>query len=478
MKYLSTRQAVLKEWLEFFEIQAERKNLANPFWFITRVLRYQLKDFHRLWWLFQEEHPSSLILAPRGHGKSTILNIAYSLWHLIQNPDIRILIVSNTQAQAQAFLREIKRHLEGNPDLKKYYGNLCGTPWSENEIDISARRLMTKEASVTAMGMYGPVIARHYDLIILDDVIDEENGSSARQRAKTLIWYYKELLPTLEPHGKIHLIGTRYHYLDLYGHLMEREFKKHTLISRAIQPPTPQSFGNGASEQKKEKALWEEKFSLEFLLKKREQSGSAIFNSQYQNDVEAMKGAIFKEEWIQYFDMLPPQLNKFQAVDLAISQREHADYFAHVTIGQDHNQCLYVLDAFRGRLSFEKQFRTIKRLYQKHHCQDSPVLRIGVEANAYQEAMAQKLRSETGLPVKSVFRHTDKITRAYRLQAQFENAKIFFPHQGAEDLIEELLLFPEAPHDDLFDALECAASFAQNANTYEQIFRPWPDVSP
>jgi predicted phage terminase large subunit-like protein len=464
---MSRRKDVLEELLEMFEAEAERESLSDPFRFITKVLGYQLKDFHKKWWLFQEREYRSLVLAPRGHGKSTILTISYSIWHLLQNPETRILIVSNTHAQAQVFLREIKRHLEGNPAVKRLYGNLCGSPWSENEINIASRKSLAKESSITAMGMYGPVIARHYDLIILDDVIDEENATSERQRKRALTWYYKELLPCLEPHGKIHVIGTRYHYLDLYGHLLEAEFKDQALISRAIQDVDG-----------KPSALWEEKFSLKLLLKKKEQSGTAIFNSQYQNDVEAMKGSIFKEEWIHLYQVPPLLVAKFQAVDLAISQREHADYFAHVTIGQDENKCLYVLDTFRGRLTFQKQFQKIQQLYHKHNYPESPVVKIGVEANAYQEALAQKLRSETELPVKSVVRHQDKIIRAYRLQAQFENGKILFPERGAEKLIEELLLFPEAQHDDLFDALECAVSMAQTINTYQQILKPMPDFSP
>ncbi len=467
MKSSDNRRAVLADLLEFFEVEYRRKDLADPFWFVTKVLGYRLEDFHRAWWRFQEDNPRTLILAPRGHGKSTILTIAYSLWNLVRDRNLRILIVSNTQSQARAFLREIKRHLESNREFARFFGNLCGRPWSENDINLAGRKSMSKETSVTVMGMFGPIISRHYDLIILDDVIDEENASSSRRRERALTWYYKELLPCLEPHGAIHIIGTRYHYLDLYGHLLEREFEGCNIISRAID-----------TRGGKMRALWEEKFPLIFLLKKREEAGPVIFNSQYQNDVEAMKGKIFREEWIQYYKNLPAGLKKFQAVDLAISRSEHADYFAHVTIGRDEKNRIFLLNTFRGRLSFEGQFRKIKDLYNNHNTLNSPILRIGVESNAYQEAMAQKLRSDTYLPVKSINRLKDKITRAYRLQAHLENGRILFPLKGAENLIEEMLLFPEAPHDDLFDAFECAVSLAQAIGSYEETIKIIPDVSP
>jgi phage terminase large subunit-like protein len=47
-----------------------------------------------------------------------------------------------------------------------------------------------------------------------------------------------------------------------------------------------------------------------------------------------------------------------------------------------------------------------------------------------------------------------------KLSALFEIGRIFLPRTGADELIEQLLLVPEAPHDDLVDALDHAVQGA------------------
>jgi len=208
--------------LERLKKVAVNRALSDIRFFTERVLRYQLTAFHEKWFLFQLDNKETLILAPRGHGKSTVCTISFALWRVIQNPDIRILIVSNTASQAESFLREIRTQLTQNEVLTCLFGWApAGSPrWSQTEIIVSERRRIAKEATVTALGVGGPVISKHYDTIILDDIIDEENARTEQQREKMQVWFYKSLLPCLEPDGEIHILGTRYHPYDLYNQLL------------------------------------------------------------------------------------------------------------------------------------------------------------------------------------------------------------------------------------------------------------------
>jgi predicted phage terminase large subunit-like protein len=239
------------------------------------------------------------------------------------------------------------------------------------------------------------------------------------------------------------------------------------------------------------KALWEEKFPLEFLLKKKKDAGSVIFGMQYQNDAELAKGEVFKIEWIKFHDISlsdtlqtragggkSPGIQSsearnsalehgslifYQGVDPAISQGSRADYFAVVTIGLDRDRQIFIADSFRARLSFAQQVRTIKEKI----VQFSPIV-VGIESVAYQEALSQSLRSICrNLPegvsapaIRSVSQTKDKQTRALRLSALFENGTLYLG-KNQNELLEELLLFPSGAHDDLIDALEIAVRVSQ-----------------
>jgi len=98
------------------------------------------------------------------------------------------------------------------------------------------------------------------------------------------------------------------------------------------------------------------------------------------------------------------------------------------------------------------------------------VERVGVETVAYQKALAQELRRLSLLPIVNINTSKDKVTRAMRRSALFENGKVFF-RAGMDDLEECLLLFPEVEHDDLFDGMDFAMTVADNGNNVRILER-------
>jgi phage terminase large subunit-like protein len=57
--------------------------------------------------------------------------------------------------------------------------------------------------------------------------------------------------------------------------------------------------------------------------------------------------------------------------------------------------------------------------------------------------------------VTPIYTEVDKLTRAWKLSPLFENKKMFF-RKGLNDLIDQLVLFPNHPLKDLWDALDLA----------------------
>lgn len=443
------------EWLRRQILQNNRTDILA-----TAVLGYQCMPFHLAMMRYQFLHPDTLQLVFRGAGKSTLCTITKAIHYLLKDPNLRILLPSKTSTASEAFLKEIKAHFEENDKLIElfgpYYDPRKVSKWDAGEIEVLPRTSTAKEGSITCIGVGGMAIGKHYDIVLPDDLVDEDNSRTKHQRDKVRTWYYKVLDPTLEPpdsevphRGECHRSGTRYHYDDLYGHWIANELKdRHQII------PALDEHG---------RSPWPEKYSPKWFGEKRKKSGIIIFNSQYQCDTEAMKGEIFQYDDCQIIPVehIPPDLRVFMGVDLAISQDSLNDKFAIVVVGIDSDKKYYVLDFYENQLRFGQQTGKILEFYKRW----DPV-RCAIEINAYQDAQYQNLRDNqdlldeydlegADLRLKGIHTDKDKITRAWKLSPLFEDKRMNFkPNQHL--LIEHLVLFPNHKYKDLFDALDLA----------------------
>lgn len=450
--------------------------MLNNFAAFLRLLDYSVQPFHKEWADFVQSNPRSLLLAPRGHGKSTLMTVAFALWKLARNPNASILIVSNTADMAMGFIVEMQQHCTDTeaPLLRLFPWLGKGNKWTDKQFSVRGRTMKGKERSVVGMGVGGSIISKHYDYLLVDDIVDEENVATEYLRNKLHTWFFKSLMPTLRPAGEIHIAGTRYHHADFYSRLMGKEkepgpyFHKY-MRSKAIQD-------NG-------KALWPDYFPLskkdalkllkkypeqyengappESLEEKKNDAGSLIFGAQYQNDTSAMEGHIFKAEFLKGHVVPEDIVEGVQTYDLAITTKESSDYTAHILLGRSMDNRLHVMQAYRDKISFND---TKDLIISRYRTSPVDVSRIGIEAIAYQQAMSDTLIEETYLPITAIKPTKDKHTRALPLSALFENGKLRLTRgEGVDTLREELLQFPYGDHDDLIDALGMAVSLLQES---------------
>lgn len=269
-------------------------------------------------------------------------------------------------------------------------------------------------------------------------MVDRENSATLFQRDKVEEWFKQVLLPVLEPNGRIIVVGSTYHYDDLYARL-EKNPEWYTKKYKAIQD-------DGT-------ALWPSRWPLEKLEQRRREMGSLLFNSQYQSDPSGLKGLFFKEDWLRYYDDAPTGLRVLQGVDPAISESPESDYFVIVTLGVDAEHEIYLLEVYRDRLDFPSQVKAIQSRAETW----KPDM-LGIEAVAYQRSLSQQVYDLTGLPVVEVKVTKNKLERMAKITPYFE-AHHFHVKKSQEDFIAEYLQFPRGEHDDIMDATAHALEF-------------------
>ncbi len=276
------------------------------------------------------------IEAPRKHAKSECISINYPSWLIGNYPEIRIGIVSKTAPLAEQTVAAIKNRIENDPRYFSIFGDLKPKnpqKWTDSEFYVN-RKTISKFATLYACGLGGSLTGRGFDVIIADDIIDEENVNTPNQLEKASRWFFKVLLTTLFSNGATLVIGTRWHYADLYNDLIQPPEKGGKgwpcKIYRAIQ--NYEDVEKGAAPR----VLWPEVWPYERLMKKKDEIGSVYFLSlNIRMTRQVMAGDLLKAEWLHPWNEAPnnnfvpsSNLPKYAGVDPALGE---GDLFAVAT---------------------------------------------------------------------------------------------------------------------------------------------------
>lgn len=383
---------------------------------------------------------------------STVATQALTLWLLWHNPNLRIMIDTEVKSNSKKYLAGIKDMIRNNTMLRLICtdeeGNYLLEPnmdiaggWTDEQIILKNRtKIGLKEPSIICAGADIAVTGMHPDVIIMDDLVSERNVGTKDQIEKVKD-HYRMSLSLLEPGGAQIVIGTRYHMNDLYADLLEFD-----TFDKLVRPAV---FDDGS-------LYFPSRLTKEFLEEKRKEQGTYIFNSQYMLNPIDDSNAVFKKAWIQYFDKLPHFVEVHILTDLAISQRETADYTVVMAVGITSDKKIYVIEYARGRFTPNETIDELFDMYLKYKTLYN-IKTVGVEGVAFQKAMIYFIKDEMRrrgvyMPLKELKADRDKNRRIGALQPLFENGDVYI-RQEHTDLEQELLEFPVSKHDDISDCL-------------------------
>jgi predicted phage terminase large subunit-like protein len=246
----------------------------NFYYLATEVLGYRdlNKELHGdLCRFMSSTAKKKMIIIPRGHFKTTLCTISNAVRHILLNDSVRILIASCTLKNAMDFLQLVKSHFVQNEYFRFLFPEFCpldaqkefGT--REHFTVLNRKNFRLVEHTVECIGSDGKVTGRHYDVIIKDDLVTRETVTTSDQIEKSKDWNkYSQSLFNVPEEDVEYVIGTRYHFNDLYGEILDDEETDYKVyLRRAIEDDKP---------------IFKGRFTIEGLNSIRKNQGSYIFS--------------------------------------------------------------------------------------------------------------------------------------------------------------------------------------------------------
>jgi hypothetical protein len=214
------------------------------------------------------------VCMPRGYFKSSMMTVGFVIWKIINNPNIRIAIACDNLTLGKTFLKQLQ-NIVLSPQFRAVFPNLIPpypphspkSDWASRGFSINRSNTSIKESTVTLLSPGSKTEGFHFDLIIGNDLVNEENYNSQTKRDRTKRFWQN--FPNLKdnPNTPVVVEGTFWHEDDLYNDLVidNPEYDIFYL-------PLYDSYGN---------ITFPEKFTPELIERIKNQVGDLMFATQY-----------------------------------------------------------------------------------------------------------------------------------------------------------------------------------------------------
>lgn len=409
------------------------------------------------------------------HAKTTAGTEAFTLASVLFRNNDFVLIVSDTESQAAMFLGNIKDELLNNDAIKELFGLALNQKGEvhlikDTETDVIGMfqdgakfRIIAKGAEQKLRGMNWH--KKRPNLIIVDDLENDELVMNIDRRQKLSRWFRAALIPSLSQTGKIRMWGTVLHQDSFLENQMPKDWDRFTVFDGLKTYSTkPRRLWDAikyrAHDDEMKEFLWPEKFPKEYFLALKQDAadnGMLDVYSQEQLNIPIDEStALFKKRDLLAMNEEDRHKNMthYITVDLAITERERADYSVFLVAGVDDQRTVHVKNVIRDRIDGKD---IVETLFQLHGIYDP--IAIGIEDTQITKAIGPFLREE--MVARGIYPNIvnlkhggkDKIQRSRSIQARVRARTVKFD-KGSEwfpTFESELLKFPRDRHDDQVD---------------------------
>lgn len=458
--------------ISFEELQAIGSR--DPAYWIERVCTFGnpkgviIKPFHRELIDLYLKHDRLCIMAPTGHGKSSVFGIGIPLWLAYFKTNQQMLIVSNTLDQSMGILERMKNEISDNELLRTLEPeDSKKTTWTKTEINLNGNNKIFCKPYTANIRSY------HVNYCFCDE------GAQYRDHSIFERWIITRVTAK---GGKLVLSSTAMSAIDLPHKLMKNPVfvtKIYTALKSSQLQEKPEYFSHIYDDLKEGEPIFPELYSQEYLKEIESSQGTIRFKQEYMNDVFVIgEEALFPPAIVincfdENLDFGLGEGNKiYIGVDFAFGTGDEADYFV-ITVIENNGIKNYIrkIEKYHGMpISAQiKRLEEINTIYR-------PVM-FFVDETHYGQSMLQDMRSRripvTGCPFDMKSRNNYLIN----LRKMLEDVNIIIPRKGTncsaitDDLYIQLTSFIQtktpsesvtykstAVHDDIVMSLALAVS--------------------
>lgn len=410
----------------------------------------------------QTPNLKAVFMWPRGHAKSTHMDVFLPLWLMFQPKRLInfMVIVGKSEDAACRLLGDIQAELQYNDRLKRDFGEQRprGGDWTDGEFKAQCGvKFLAVGRGQSPRGLRDREARPDY--IVVDDLDDDELCKNEKRVRELTEWVKSALFGSLDVgRGRFIMVGN---LISKCSVLFNVANTKGVYLSKVY------------AVDKNGNLVWTEKWTREEADAYREFMGYRAWEKEMMHN-PIKDGTIFRHEWIRYKRM--PKLKKYEALvcytDPSWKSTTANDYKACRLWGKIGKE-LHLIDCFVRQATTGEMVRWLYDLYERS-LEEGVSIQFYMEANLMQDTALDEFAAEGErrgyqLPISADNRKKpDKLQRIESVSPLWERGWTFYNEalKDSEDMqvgIDQTLSLEHGSraHDDAPDADEGAIFILQ-----------------